>query len=339
MNNKSNKNVKGEIMVYEQFLKVVKEKVENRLGLTDEVSINKVLKNNSIELDGLVILKPGENMSPNIYLNEYYEQFMGGDNLENIIDKILDSYYCISSKKQETSTFSFEFDKVKDNIYYRLVSNSKNKKLLKETPNIRFLDLAITFHCLVNNDDSGIGSIRITREHMDKWEKNIKEIHKIARKNTPKLFPVRLCSMNDVIAEIYKEESYNWPLLNIEPTEVNNPIRTQDEENKEFSNQFIEELDQSSNTPMFILSNTRGINGASTMLYKDVIKDFANKLNLDLYILPSSIHEIILVPFQRSLSINSLSEMVVEVNRTQLSPDEILSDKVYFYNRSTNQIY
>ena len=80
------------------------------------------------------------------------------------------------------------------------------------------------------------------------------------------------------------------------------------------------------------------MNGASVMLYKDPLRDFANYMGHDLYILPSSIHEVILIPAYDHDSYDELTSMVKEVNSTQLSKEEILSDHVYFYSRETGQI-
>ena len=90
--------------------------------------------------------------------------------------------------------------------------------------------------------------------------------------------------------------------------------------------------------PLFVLSNGDYMNGASVMLYKDPLRDFANYMGHDLYILPSSIHEVILIPAYDHDSYDELTSMVKEVNSTQLSKEEILSDHVYFYSRETGQI-
>lgn len=326
-------------MIYEQFLNDVKAAIKEKVDSTYEVSIKSVLKNNSIKLDGLIILKPGERISPNIYLNEYYENLKEGVDFKKIIELIFEAYKFQKANMIKKEDFSFKFDEIKENIYYRIINYSKNKDLLKETPNIKFLDLAITFHCLVNDDCTGIGSIRITREHLNMWDKNIKELHRIARKNTPILFPVKLCSMNDIIADIYLEEVQKEKLTKDIPFELKDKDYNVEEIlDKEMVEEFLDEIKNNNQTSMFVLTNTRGINGASSILYKDIIKKFADKIGFDLYILPSSIHETILVPCQKEITLESLSEMVFEVNRTQLAPEEILSDKVYFYNRSTNQI-
>jgi hypothetical protein len=89
---------------------------------------------------------------------------------------------------------------------------------------------------------------------------------------------------------------------------------------------------------MYILSNHKGINGATCLLYENVLYEFAQLIQSDFYILPSSIHEIILVPYDKTISKETLADMVKDVNRTQVARDEVLSDRVYFFSRKNNAI-
>ena len=84
---------------------------------------------------------------------------------------------------------------------------------------------------------------------------------------------------------------------------------------------------------MYVLSNSSKVFGAASILYPDVLKNFAEKLDRDLYILPSSVHEVILLPKRSETEWETLQEMVKEVNATQLEEVEILSDSVYSYTK------
>ena len=90
--------------------------------------------------------------------------------------------------------------------------------------------------------------------------------------------------------------------------------------------------------PMYVLTNQNKLNGASCILYEHLLEHFADRLCCDLYILPSSIHEVILIPATSDTSYQELSQMVQEVNDTQVSPEEILSDHVYYFSRSSGSI-
>ena len=89
---------------------------------------------------------------------------------------------------------------------------------------------------------------------------------------------------------------------------------------------------------MYVCSNSQKVNGAGVILYKDLLKQFAEKTGSDFYILPSSIHETLLVPVSDQMEVEALRSMVREVNATQVAPEEVLSDNVYIYRREDDKI-
>lgn len=89
---------------------------------------------------------------------------------------------------------------------------------------------------------------------------------------------------------------------------------------------------------MYVLGNSRGIHGASTILYEDVLEETSNLIGGDFYILPSSIQEVIAVPAADYMDADNWAEMVVDVNMTQVELNERLSNQVYFYDSSTHKL-
>jgi len=89
---------------------------------------------------------------------------------------------------------------------------------------------------------------------------------------------------------------------------------------------------------MYVLTNQQRFLGACCILYDDVLKEIAERLDSDLYILPSSIHEVILMPVTVTESVPALSQMVCDINQSEVSAEEILSDHIYYYHRSTDSI-
>lgn len=324
-------------MSYKQFLEKVRNEIQIRFGASYSIQINPVLKNNSVELDGLVILKEGEKAAPNIYLNEYYLSYEKKKEFNLIIEEIIEEYTNSALDKKDEYEYELDFKKMKERIYYRIVNFSKNEKLLKDMPNIKFLDLAITFHCLIKDDETGIGSIRITSECMKKWNITAKELMKVARVNTPVLFPPSIRTMEEVISEIIDKEAFDVSLD--ENKKIDSTPYNVDSNESIFGtpeNQLIKQMVYKKRNAMYIVSNTRGINGASVILYKDIIRKFAIQMDTDFYILPSSIHEVILVPYHVGIAKESLEEMVFDINHTQVSQEEVLSNQVYLYHRVNN---
>ncbi|WP_313133614.1 DUF5688 family protein [Anaerocolumna sp.] len=322
MNTKNTK----EFMEYDQFLTRIKSSVKKRMGEDYLVDVNHVIKNNSIQLDGLIILKNGEQITPNIYLNSYFENYLEGESIKEIVDKIINIYEeTMEEGERETLCIRYELSEMKSSIIFRLVNFKKNTKLLDEIPHIPFLDLAVTFHCLVKDNENGIGTIRITKEHIKNWNIGLEDLTEIARINTPNLLPASIRSMNEVIIDIMNKE------IELQSFENSN---ADDNEIMEMLNQ----MKQDTVTDMYVLSNTKGINGASCLLYPDVIKELSDQLETDFYILPSSIHEIILVKEDAKIDKNILREMVIDVNHTQVAEDEILSNNIYYYSRERDAL-
>jgi hypothetical protein len=335
-----------EVLGFGEFLTLMKQSVKEDIGTGYNVEINHVIKNNSIELDGLVILKDNERITPNIYLNPYYERYLAGDSFMRLVDEIIHVYRNTQEDgDSDTLSICYEFNEMKSCIIYRLINYDRNRKLLMEVPHIHFMDLAITFHCLVKNNEKGIGTIRITNEHINNWNINIETLKEIARINTPVLFPPVIKSMNDVIMDILEHDIHTF---------------SQDESNGDFLiphgafDQFTDQsidlyddnlyptmlngLGKDKTNNMYVISNMKGINGASCLLYPNILKDLAEELGTDLFILPSSIHEIIVVKGKASMDKNTFREMVLDVNRTQVPDEDVLSDNVYFYSRERNAI-
>lgn len=320
-----------EIQTYEQFQIEIKEKLEDILGEAYKVEINQILKNNDIELVAIIIKDEKNSISPNIYIEDYYDWYLDGTKIEDIVNFIIDAHFSyLKEWDEEVYIEGFEWEKVKDGIFYRLINRDKNKKLLQDVPHLLYLDLAITFNYLLSDAPVGQSFVRITKSHMKEWGIKLKELRDAAIKNTPKLFPINLRNMNDVILEMLSNDwsdqgtNYDvWDSSSIWPDDL-----------------LIELVlnTEKSNNPMYVLTNSRGVYGASCMLYREILNEFANDLDSNLYILPSSIHEVIIVKDDSYINKEDLIDMVIGVNELEVDQEDYLSNNVYYYNRHKNMI-
>ena len=287
-------------MMYELFIKEVKEAVESKVGTGFDVTVNKVTKNNNLTLDGLVIKATDTNIAPTIYLNGYYERYKDGAmDLDDVVESIIDTYNHHNSVTFDVSTFT-DFDAVKNRICYKLVNTASNKKLLEDVPHRELFDLSVVYYVMVAVEDDATGSILIHNNHLGFWDVTENDLYEYASINTSKILPVNIKSMFDTLTEMVDmEDFYN-------------------------TDDF-----------MYVLTNKEKLQGASTILYPDVLSTFADRKNANLWLLPSSIHEWIIVCDDGNMNRETLSEMIQEVNSTQLTVDEILSDHPYYYNRTT----
>lgn len=295
-------------MTYQEFKKNTIHAISKSLGPGFKITLQDIIKNNDTHLDGLTILAEHSNISPTIYLNYYYDQYLAGKSLSSIYEDILTSYHKNAPKENIDISFFTNFDKVKDRIIFKLVNYERNRELLSKVPHIPYLDLAIVFNCLVDSSSDGYATILIYYHHLSYWNISPDELFALAMKNTPKLLDYHLQNMADVLTDLLDEETFDFSEEDFEPF------------------------------PMYVLSNKCKLNGSGCILYEDLLSDISEKLESDFYILPSSVHEVLLIPTKHASSYSELSSMVRDVNATQLTREEVLSDHVYYYSRSTGRI-
>ena len=296
-------------MELKEFAKKVHRTMSDVLGEDFEVTLQEVQKNNGVLLWGLIILRKGKNISPTIYLEPFWEAYESGVIYAEIISRILQIYREDTPQDSIDMSFFREFDKVKHRICYRLIHAEKNKSLLEKIPHIPFLDMAICFYYSYVDDFLGKGSILIYNTHVAMWNTSVTELLKVAQSNTPKLFRWECISMDMAMQELRDE--------------VRLPM---------------EDMEHIAQLPMYIVTNQQKIFGSSCILYPDFLFLLAEKMDSDFYILPSSIHEVILLKDTGNENPWELKEMIAEVNRTQVEPEEVLSDSLYYFNRKEKNV-
>ena len=90
--------------------------------------------------------------------------------------------------------------------------------------------------------------------------------------------------------------------------------------------------------PLYLLTNQTSFFGAAGILNTDLLAEFAEKIGQNLYIIPSSVHELLLLPDDGQINIEYFNLMIDEVNRSLVEPQNILSNHAYYYNRITDEI-
>jgi hypothetical protein len=296
-------------MEYKEFVEYIKMNAGYIAGEGGNITINHVIKNNGCEMDGLVIMEKGKDIAPTIYLDSLYELYTNGENIKSIIRQI----ELIYEQNKNNVTFDVNilkhFDTIKDKIVYKVVNYRSNEKLLEQVPHKRILDLAVVFYCLLDNEYGRSATALIYNNNLKNWNVTIDDVYKAALKNTPDLLHSKISSM----AALFEKCG-----VNVDGEEV--------------------DLKDYVPSDMYVLTNESKLNGAACILYENVLYDFAQKLGADLYILPSSVHEVILLPKLSMFEKDELVNMVKEVNTEGVAADEVLSDHVYEYNRTERLI-
>lgn len=300
-------------MEYEEFKSCVVNSVQKELHGREKVEVHRVLRNNNRQLDGLMVMREGSSIAPALYLNEYYSEYKNGCPLGSIVGEITDFY---RSGKDNTKGIDIGFYKnypdVRSHIFPKLINYERNSAFLEQVPYVRFLDLAVTFYCRIEDERLGNLVIQVYHSHTALWNVSVDELYAEALKNSQKKLPLELKSMNDLMGELMAGNIDSLDDTDIDVTLVD---------------------DQ-----MYVLTNFLRHFGAAVILYPGVLSRFGMAVGCDFYILPSSVHEVILLPAKSCYEKNRLQELVAHVNRTQVAAEDYLSDTVYLYSRKLRKI-
>lgn len=305
------------MMNYELFKEVVAEKFtefmpdEYRNCQVDVHSVTKVNKT----MDALNLVPAGDKKyqtSPTIYINNMYEHYKECNDLQAVLQAGAET---MQKAFQEIPNVGpkVDFDQAKDNIVMVLINTEQNKSMLESIPNRQFQDLSIIYRWVIDKDKEGISSTIVNNGLAEKLGMNEVELYNAAVENTIRLFPPTVKSMNDVIRDMFIKDGM--------PDEI--------------ADMMIGEVPE--NNMMYVISNERGVNGAVSMLYEDNLHTLAERLETDLYIMPSSIHEIIAVSADMG-DPNELAQMVNEINMDQVALEERLSNQVYHYDKDLRKL-
>lgn len=297
-------------MKYETFKNVILERLTKDIPEPKNISIQTIYKNNGCTLDGLVIMEKGCNISPTLYLDYYYASYREGCSFQETYERILESYLANKPAHSIDVSFYTNFDNTRSKIVYKLIHYEKNRELLKDVPHVVFLDLAIVFYCLISMDESiGNATILVHNSHLSYWNIDVDTLFAVAKENVLAQLPAQLIDMGSMLQEMARATHYPSILIPEDPL-----------------------------YPAYVLSNSQNLFGAACILYHGLLKSYAEKMDSDFYILPCSIHEVILVPACENDCLPAFSQMVREVNETQLGKEEVLSDHAYYYSQRENRI-
>jgi len=291
-------------MSYETFCERMKEILQQYYGVEADVKLHAVQKVNGVILQGITVMKEGRSIMPTLYLEYYYEKYNRGMALHDVVHRFVLEYDKACIYDDFDISFFEYYEKVKPHLGYKLIHYEMNRDLLREIPHKRYLDLAIVCFCNIVDDRIGKGTILIRNEHLDIWKVEKDMVIRDSLRNMPSLFPPEMINMADLLKELYEDPA-----------------------------QLIY-----GKLPMYVLTTKARMYGAAAILYSGQLEAIAKEVKDDFYLLPSSIHEIIILPKKYGTDEENLSQMVDEINHEQLDIEEVLSNHAYLYSSLTKEI-
>ncbi|MGN1156158.1 MAG: DUF5688 family protein [Agathobacter sp.] len=268
--------------------------VLKRYGIdVNTVDVQKVMKNNGVSLTALMITQAERNIVPTIYMEPFYEKYSNGMLYSDVMEEIA-KLYSSSLPDQDFNVSSIaDFDKIKGRIIYSLINYEKNVEFLKTVPHERIEDLAIIYKILMPQGEpyGDMATITIHNNLFSLYDVSVEELHEIAADNMKGILPGNIQHISEILGDF----ALPWPE---EPT-------------------------------MYIVSNVKQTFGAGSILEPEIMDALSEKLGNTYYVIPSSVHEVIVVPDTEEYSPDFFANMISEVNESQLEDVEVLGTKPY----------
>lgn len=287
-------------------------KVINETQNKYEASVAEVVKMNDEKLYGVTLKTQGSDAAPTCYIDGAYEDYIDGcETLDSIADELirqadgLQPYPAIPTKMQD-----FSFDAVHDKLSIRVAEIQRNKEFFEKTPyNEDYFGLGLGMMADINfNHEYRTAVNEQLMEQFNSEGHSKAEVLMTALRNASKINPPKFSDMMGAMFgggnNLLDDEDYEWD----------------------------------NDGSMFVLTTESGLFGASALFYPGVLDKISEMFRVGFYILPSSVHEVIILPDTGAHDAEALKQMVLEANRTVVKPNEVLSDNVWYYSYNFDEI-
>lgn len=288
-------------MDYKEFKEELKAEMEEELGNEKEVTFYDMEKNNHVRREGMAVREKGSSVSAILSLEALHQEYLKSGSMEQAVKEALG----MLEKKPEITVGGVpeRWEDAKERLHMELVHYEWNRKRLEEIPHRRFLDLAETYWLDLSDREGYSARVPVKQECLLLWGITEEELQEAAMENLKKE-NYTIQSMAEILA----------PYLGKELELPETPVEE------------------------YVLTNTGGRYGAAGLLREDMLKAFSKCTGGSFYILPSSLHEVILLPDSPQICAKELKQMVREVNGGQVAREEWLSESVYYYDCEMREV-
>ena len=290
------------LLSYGKFKELLVREIRARAAEDAEIEICEIPKNNGVISEAVTLRRRESRIAPAFYFEEYYDLFCEGETPEVIAAGILEQFERETSRDIFSAEFFLNWENVKGRIYPKLINYEMNRGQLEKMPHMRWMDLAVVFFYWMNEDVLENATILVRDEHVRLWGISCAELSETATANAERDLPPYFGGLGGLTGMVREEQEANRPL------------------------------------PMYILTNRKEQFGAACLLYPGMLERLSRRIWSDYYILPSSIHECIVVPASGRFSSRELKNMVTEINQKFVHPQEVLANAVYEYSQKERRL-
>lgn len=270
---------------------------------TDFNTVNKL--NETYE--AVTITPEGSNVGVNINVSGIYAEYESGIDYSEILSKTIDTVERGINDAPEVDVASLtDYNQMKEKLVMEVVSVETNRDMLEKIPHKEIEDMAIVYRFDLGEFADGRSSILVTNQIINTMGVTPEQLHNDAMETAPMLRPLVIRGMTEVIAEMTGMSREDMIQMGMAPG--------------------------GNDEMMYVASSSDSISGAGVIAYQNFMDQAAEKVGGDFFILPSSRHEVLIVPDDGTKSLKELEAMVREVNATQVRPEDKLTDSVYHYD-------
>ena len=288
-------------MDYEQFKATFAEDLKTnlqRLGIEADISEHHIEKLND-SYNAFNVTPKGSSIGINANLDEIFYAMERGRDYSEVLSGVTESLKgsLEHMPKLQVSDLT-NYEEMKSKLAMEVVSAERNAKMLQNVPHEQMEDIAVVYRLVLDSSKDASSTVLVTNDLMDKFGITHEQLHDDAMKNAPLIRPAEIKGMEETLNEMQ-----GGPALEPDPDEI-----------------------------LFVAGVPDQNHGAAVIAYPNFFEDAAEKLGGDYFIIPSSIHEVLLVKDTGEMNARDLAALIREVNATEVAPEDVLTDHAYHYD-------
>lgn len=291
-------------MTFNEFVNTVQENIRDYLPeeYRDAVITTAAVQKLKDSYLGMTVKLDGQSIVPQINMDKHYDAFLqGASGLKGLDDTLRLIARQVQEQPELETTWLRDYDMVKDHLFLRVSNAEENVDILKDSPSRTADGLALTYHIAVEGPEGLGASVRVSDRMMEMFGITEQQLHADALASAQKLLPPKFMKLSVMMAD----------MMGVDPSVTAPPPGTPD---------------------LMLLTNDQAFNGASALFYPEMMDNIAAEVGSDYFVIPSSIHEILILPDDGLTDAQALESIIQDVNASVVDPEEQLANYPYHYD-------
>ena len=292
-------------MSFETFVEMAKAGIKSYLpeAYRDaDISVKEMKKLNESYL-GMTVAREGQTAVPNINLTRHYQEYLSGGSLEQTFSRMAEQ---AQMEMPGLSTgWLQDYEQVKQHLFIRVNDAKENEAFLSMSPHRETDGLAVSYHIAFTGLSGVEATTPVSHKMLEMYGITAEQLHADALENSKRMFPAVYKSMAEIMMGIASEMGVEADMM--PPME---------------------------GPQLMVLTNDQGVHGAGSLFYPGQMEEIGAQMGSDFFVLPSSVHEVLIFPDDGQTDYRDLQMMVQQINEAEVAPADRLSDHVYHYDVS-----